>query len=365
MMGLKGVPAQYGGVERMVEEVGARLAARGHEVTVYCRTYYTPPVSTHRGMRIVRLPSHNSKYTDTLSHTLISTMDVMRRGVDVVHYHSLGPSVFSSLPRLRGIKTVVQVHGLEWTDDKWAPWARAGFRVAERLAMRLPNVVASDGKTWKEYLERKYHRPVAFITNGVSLADPGLPCEILSLGLRPRKYVLYVGRLVQQKGCHYLIQAYRRLKTEYPLVFAGGSTHSDGYVGRLKMLAAGDERIRFVGFVQGRLLSELFSNACLCVVPSDAEGQAVTLVEAMGYGNCVVASDIPENLEALGDYGYSFKAGDSDDLCRVLESLLARPELVEAKRGGARHHVEQNYTWDIATDQAEQLYRRLLADNAK
>ena len=357
MIGLKGVPFPAG-IENFTEQVGARLVERGHEVTVYVRPY-VDVADVYRGMRIRRLPSINTKHLDALSHTIVATLDVLFADLDVVHYHALGPSVFSLLPRLRGLKTVAHVHGLDWQRAKWNAFAGGCLRAAEYSAVYFPHRTVAISTTLKRYLEAKYGRPVDYVPTGVETYTYTEPREITQWGLGRENYILFLSRLVPEKGCHHLIEAYERLSTSMPLVIAGGSTHTDAYAASLRRTS--NPNVLFTGEVRGRVLAELFSNAYVYVLPSDVEGLAHSLLQALSYGRFVLASDIEPNLEALGGCGRTFRQGDPVDLARQLQLLIDRPDLVAegAERGRAR--VSQEYSWDAVVDSLEAVYERCLA----
>ena len=352
MIGLKGVPFPAG-IENFTEQVGWRLAARGHEVTVYVRPYVKVG-AVHRGMRIRRLPSINTKHLDAVTHTSIATIDTLFAGLDVVHYHALGPSVFSLVPRLRGLRTVAHVHGLDWQRAKWSAFASGCLRAAEYAAMYFPHRTIAISRGLQRYLEAKYQRRVDYVPTGVEAYEYRPPFEIRKWGLDRETYILFLSRLVPEKGCHHLITAYERLGTDMPLVIAGGSTHTDSYVASLK--AAAGRNVIFTGEVTGRTLEELFSNAYVYVLPSDVEGLPHSLLQALSYGRLVVASDIDANVEAMGGCGITFERGNADDLARVLGQVLANPELVRDCAPRASAHVRRHYSWDGVVDSLERIY---------
>jgi glycosyltransferase involved in cell wall biosynthesis len=356
MLGLKGIPASYGGVERYTEEVAARLVERGHEVLVYCRAHYTPLDLAHkpyRGIRLIRLPSLYHKGTDTLSHTFLSTLDVLRRHTDVVIYHSLGNTIFTPIPRLIGKPTILVLHGQEWREEKWKGAPHIFFRASERASFALATRVAVIARWLQKDLHQRYGHEPAFVSTGIALPEPGPTKHLPTLGLTPRGYLLFVGRLVSEKGAHLLLEAYRKLHTRMPLVIVGDAPHEEKYHRRLRTLAT--PGVMFLGFRYGAELAELYSQAYLYILPSACEGIALTLLEALAYNNCVLVSAIPANLEAAGPSGYFFQSGDSDELCQVLRELLARPDLVAERRGQARAHIARRYDWDRVADYYEQL----------
>jgi len=356
MVGLKGIPFPAG-IENFTEQIGWRLAVRGHEVTVYVRPYIEVG-DTYRGVRIRRLPSINTKHLDALTHTAVASVAALFADLDVVHYHALGPSVFSWVPRLAGRRTVAHVHGLDWQRAKWSSFARGCLLAAERATMYAPNRTIAISKTLQHSLSQKYGRPVDYVPTGVELYDYREPQEIRRLGLAQDGYILFLSRLVPEKGCHYLIEAYKALRTDMPLVIAGAGTHTDTYEASLR--AAGHGRVIFTGSVSGRLLEELFSNAYVYVLPSEVEGLAHTILQGLSYGRCVLASDIEPNLEALGECGMTFRSRDTAHLRERLQYLLDHPAEVAARAAGARARVREHYSWDAVVDALEVIYERCL-----
>lgn len=358
---VKGIPIG-GGIEKVTEEIGSRLVERGHHVTVYSsRDYGTRTDCIYKGMAIRTVPSINSKSFHKLSICCHATVDVIKRGkTDIIHFHAVGPSAFSIFPRLaRGVPTVVQTHGVEWMRDKWGFIGKTFFRLSDYTVAYFPTRATSVSKVQKEYYENRFGKEIVYIPNGVSPVEKRPPEWILEQGLEPNRYILFAARLVEEKGAHFLIPAFRSIDTDMKLVIAGDAAHAERYKAELKRLAGGDKRILFPGFVTGKPLEELFSNAYLFCLPSTLEGLPVALLDAMNYGNCCLSSDIPENREALEDFGYTFRNRDKDDLGRVLRALIDDPARVEVKKGPALDHVRQNYSWDRVTDLMEELYRSI------
>lgn len=359
MIGSKGIPATWGGIERHVEEISARLVQLGHEVTVYCRPYYTETLDEYyRGVRLKRLPTVQSKNLDAITHTLASTLHAIPRGYDILHYHAIGPATLSILGRITGQKTVVTVHGLDWQREKWGTNAKLFLQYGEKASVIFPNHTIAVSKYLKTYLEDKYHKPVSYIPNAVLPPVVRLPNLIKEYGLGSRDYMLFVARLVPEKGCHFLIEAYERLKPGMKLVIAGGSSHSDEYVQELEKHAS--ENIIFTGYVHGARLQELYSNAYCYVHPSTIEGLPFTLLEAVSYGNCVVASDIPPNAEVVEDTGILFKTQSVDALCDALEKVIADPALARELAVKAETHGLAEYNYDSVTQKTEEAYRSIL-----
>lgn len=378
VIGAKGIPPTFGGIERHVAELSNRLASRGFIMKVYSRPYYTNVEGRFQGIEIQPLPTIHTKHLDAITHTAIATLHTLFQRVDVAHYHAQGPSVFSFIPRFFGIRTVVTVHGLDWKRDKWGKMAQHCLRMGEAASARFPNRTVTVSRTLKKYYEGKYGRPVTYIPNGIRVEEIPAAKEIVDeFGLRPRKYLLFVGRLVPEKGCHYLIRAFRKLDTDMDLAIAGGSSHSDAYMEDLKKMAEGDGRIRFLDYVYGEALKELYAHCYLYVLPSDLEGLAISLLEALSLGAAALVSDIDENLEALTDentpdeawndpalrpgppVGFRFKHGDVDDCAETITCLLADPDRVAAMRTKSRDWIRRRYDWDVVASQTAALYKQI------
>lgn len=360
MLGTKGIPATWGGIERHVEEISTRLAARGHDVTVYCRPYYTETADkVYKGVHLKKLPTIASKNFDAIVHTFVATLHLIFEDYDIVHYHAIGPGTLASLARLAGKNTVVTVHGLDWQREKWGRKARTFLKFGERAAVYFPYSTITVSKFLKQYLEEKYGRPVTYIPSAVT--DPIIrpPDIIRKYGIGEKDYILFVARLVPEKGAHFLIKAYEQLNSDMPLVIAGGSSHSDEYVADLQKHAS--DKIIFTGYVYGDELQELYSNAYCYVHPSTIEGLPVTLLEAVAYGNCVIASDIPANTEVVEDNGIIFESMDVDALGAALERVLGSPELARELGERAKAHGVAEYNYDKVTERTERLYTDVLA----
>jgi glycosyltransferase involved in cell wall biosynthesis len=361
MVGQKGLPATYGGIERHVEEISARLAARGHDVTVFCRSHYSVMREEYyRGIRLVRYPSINTKHLDTASHVGLCSLDYLLRRYDVVHFHALGPSMFSYLPRLRRTRSLVTVHGLDWEREKWGKMAAWVLKRCEYPAAHFPSRTIVVSKTLHDYFADKYGVEPAVIPNGANLPALRPLDRIRKFGLTGERYVLFVGRLVPEKGVHYLAEAFAQLEGEIDptvkLVLAGGTSFSDDYVQKLESYQS--DRIRMVGYVYGEELEELWSNAYIAAQPSTLEGLSISLLEALSYGKCVLTSDIPENVEVTGTAAPSFKSRDVDDLREKLRHLIERPDVVREYERQGRDLVERDYSWDRIVVSLEELYDR-------
>ena len=358
MIGQKGIPATYGGIEKHVDEIARRLAARGHDVTVYCRLHYTPAGAEVPGVRLLRRPSIRTKHLDAASHVAWCTLEAMASRFAIVHFHALGPSLFSALPRLTGARTVVTVHGLDWQREKWGRLASWVLRLCEGPAASFPNRTIVVSRTLRDYFQKEHGRDVAFIPNGTHLPSPRAPRMIHSLGLTPGRYVLFVGRLVPEKGAHFLCEAFSGIETDMKLALVGGLSFSEDYVQQLKRYES--DRIRLLDYVYGEALEELWSNAYVVVLPSTMEGLSIALLEALSYGRCVLISDIPENLEVASEVAVPFRSRDVTDLRWKLEDLIRNPGRVREFESRARGHIQRHYSWDTVAEQTEALYEELL-----
>jgi glycosyltransferase involved in cell wall biosynthesis len=367
MLGLKGLPATYGGVERHVEEVGARLVARGHDVTIYCRTSYGEDVGDeYRGMKLRRLPALATKHLDAISHTALSTADAMSRHFDVIHYHALGPGLLSPIARCARCPRVVQtVHGLDNERAKWGVAARTILGTAHWVSGHVPDATVVVSRDLGRHYSDRFRHPVTVIPNGVT-PHSQVPATSITqrFGVEAGKYALFVGRLVPEKNPDLLIRAWRNVDGPWRLVVAGGSSFSDAYAVELRRLAGGDDRVVFTDYVYGDALAELFSNAATFVLPSALEGMPLTLLEAASYEAPIVASDIPPHREVLRDDGpghHLVPVGDEARLTDVLQRVLDSPASEHDGAAAASRRIVAEYTWDATTEALESLYQRLCA----
>jgi len=354
MIGQKGIPARYGGIERHVEEISVRLAARGHDVFVYCRPYYTLTDGVYKGVHIIKLPSIKTRHLDAATHSLISTAHVLSMKPDVVHYHALGPSGLSLIPRMTGARTVATVHGLDWRGGKWGRTACWLLRRCEFMACHFPSETIVVSNILKQYFRDTYGCDVTYIPNGVSVTPPVEPVNIGRYGVEPGDYFLFVGRLGPEKGCHILVEAFTRSSTSRKLLMVGSGHLSPAYEERLRSLA--DDRVIFPGEIYGDILAEVWDGAYAVVHPSVTEGMSLSLLEAMAHRRCVIVSDIPENAEVVGDAGVKFRSGDVADLRRAIEEVDRSPELARVEGEKAVTRVGEAYNWDSIVDSLERTY---------
>ena len=360
-MGTRGIPASYSGFETCVEQLGSRLAERGHEVTVYARKHhitYEKPV--YRGMRLVKLPTVSNKYLDTIVHTFLSTLHGLRQKYDIVLFFIAGNSLVAWIPRLAGQKTVINVDGLDWKREKWPAIAKTYIRFAERMSGTLTNAVITDSRVVQRYYQDVYHTPSTFIAYGAEL--PRRPAGETSrrFGLEAQNYVLFVGRLVPENCAHHLVEAWGGLDTDMKCVIVGDAAYAEQYKASLTSIQ--DPRVIFTGYVFGEGYWELASNAFAYVLTSGVGGTHPALVEAMAYGNCVIVHDTKENLETLGEAGLSYDGTKgAESLRSVLKTLIEHPQMTEVYKTKAAERAARHYTWEAITDSYEALFYDVLA----
>ena len=370
MIGHKRIPSREGGVEIVVDELATRMVARGEQVVAYNRRGHNVAGAEfdnesnssdrpyiYKGVKVVPVTTLDAKGMAALTSSFFATLKAIKVRPDVIHYHAEGPCVPLRLAHWAGIRTVATIHGLDWQRAKWGKFASAYLMLGERTAAKCADEVIVLSRNVQQYFKDTYGRDVKFIPNGIERPELVSAQEITErYGLAKNSYILFLGRIVPEKGVHYLIDAFKQIDTDKKLVIAGGSSDSTEYYEQIKAAAAQDPRIVLTGFVEGRALSELFSNAYVYVLPSDLEGMPMSLLEAMSYGNCCLTSDIPECAEVVGDHAATFRKGDVDSLREVLADLLHDPAAVAQYKAGAAEYVTSRYNWDAIVDQTLALY---------
>ena len=369
MIGQKGAPVRYGGVERHVEELSVQLVKRGHRVLVYTRPYYTPSSKRyHRGIRLISLPSIRTKHLDAISHTFLATLDALRRPVDVIHYHGVGPSLLSWLPRIikPSVKVVVTFHCIDREHEKWGWLARAFLYLGEWTTLHFPHVTISVSRTIQAYCRDRYGHSTVYIPNGVAAPTPYAHESALQrkFNLKKNGYLLSVTRLVPHKGVHTLIKAYRRTSIDMPLVIVGDSAHTNAYVAKLRRISRGDTRIIFTGSLPGDRLEELFANAYAFIHPSRAEGLPIVLLEAMRSKRPILVSNIEPHREIVEPrpgqrFGYFFQTDRPADLARQLEWIVRHPRATRQVGAASQRYVLNYFPWHRVGLKTDQLYREL------
>ncbi len=357
MLGTRGIPASYSGFETCVEQLGRRLVRRGHDVTVYCRSHHIAyDGDEYLGMKLVKLPTVANKYLDTIVHSFLSSVHAMRGRFDVGLYFIAGNSPVTWIPRLVGTRTLLNVDGLDWKRDKWPALAKKYIRLAEYLATKLPTGYLTDSRVVQAYYGERHGSPPPYIPYGSDIrhVEPG---PVLSrLGLEPRRYILFVGRLVPENCAHHLVRAFAGLDTELKCVIVGDAAYAEEYKRDLHAMAGKDPRFVFPGYVFGDGYHELGSNAYAFVETSGVGGTHPAIVEAMAFGSCVIVNDTPENLETIGSAGLSYPGASGEQGLRpVLQRIIADPGEVRILGDLAMERASRVYSWESVTDSYEEL----------
>lgn len=366
MIGLRGIPATHGGVEHAVEHLSVELAELGHDVTVYARKAYSDiRTPEHQGVHLRYVGQIDTKHLEAASHTLLSVLHAIRsRHYDVVHIHASGPALFSFLPRMAGIATVVTVHGEDWRRAKWGRLAQAALRTGLRVAATVPDRTIVVSQELQRHLRATYGAHTAHIPNGIDASQFADTEPLEELTADP--FVLFLGRLVPEKGVHTLLRAFARTDLDHRLVIAGPGTHTSDYVAELEALAAQDPRVELLGPVYGRRKSWLLNNASLFVQPSTLEGMPIALLEAAACGRPCLVSDIPEHLEVISSnksrLAATFAAGDEADLALALERAFCLQGPPDP--GPLRERVIEDYRWPNIARTTEAVYREAMAAHA-
>jgi glycosyltransferase involved in cell wall biosynthesis len=359
ILGTRGIPARYGGFETFAEECGAGLAARGHDVTVYCRSHYAPQTERgHRGVRLVVLPTVRTKYTDTVVHTFLSAVHALGGGFDALLVCNAANSIFALLPRLAGIPVAVNVDGIERRRGKWGWPGRSYYRLSERLATLVPDAIVADARVIERYYRERYGAPSVFIPYGA--ATDRLPAAetLARFDLEPLGYYLYVSRLEPENNAHRVIEAFERVRSERKLVLVGDAPYARRYIERLRRTR--DARVVFAGAVYGAGYRELQAHAFCYVQATEVGGTHPALIEAMGRGRIVVANATPENAEVVGDTGILYAINDTEDLARRLQAVEDEPERFAPLAAAAEARARECYSWDEVVRRYEDLFETLL-----
>jgi glycosyltransferase involved in cell wall biosynthesis len=372
-IGARGLPAVYGGLERACESLYSGLAARGHEITVYCRSEYVQRRGQrHHGVALQYAPAIRTRTLDTLTHTACSFAHVLASNrYDLVHLHALAPNVFSRWCRLRRIPIVATVHGLDWQRAKWRGLGSRVLKFAERSMVANADSIIVVSRALRDYFSATYGRETHYIPTGIEARPAAEPVDDTVLrerGLVPGQYVLFVGRLVPEKRIQDLIAAFRPLAAPLRLVIAGGSSYSDGYARGLRRLASNDSRVIFTGLQSHAAVRALFRHAAVFVNPSELEGLPATVFESIAEGTPAVVSDIPPHREMLAagsGYDLFFAAGDTDGLCRALRRALANPDHYRRLTVAAAKQAESEYSWPSIIERTESLLHGVLRNSIR
>jgi glycosyltransferase involved in cell wall biosynthesis len=358
ILGTRGIPASYGGFETFAEHLSTRLVARGHEVTVYCRAHYVSPRQLeYHGVRLKVLPTIRHKYFDTVVHTFISAIHAVSGRYDAALICNCANAAFSPILRLTGTPVAINVDGLEHKRKKWGWLGQHYYRFAEYLSTLLPNEMVTDARVIQEYYLARHNTPSTMIAYGSEVERRPDRAAVRNWRVEPNRYVLYVSRLEPENNAHLVIEAFKKVRTAYRLLIVGDAPYAEQYIKSLKARARGDKRIIFTGFVFGQDYRALQQNAYCYVHATEVGGTHPALLEAMGYGNCVLTLATPENLEVVAEAGVPYV--DEFDLAEKLQRVLRDGSLVQAYRNRAQQRVQAHYDWETVVDQYENLFARM------
>lgn len=356
-----------GGIEIVVKELCSRMVQSGIKVTCYNRyghhvsgaEYDDLDANNNKEICQKYVPTIEKKGLAAVSSSFFAAIYSAFGKYDVVHIHAEGPAFFSWIPKILGKKVIVTVHGIDWQREKWKSGFGSKFiRQGEKNAVKYADEIIVLSQGVQKYFEENYGRKTIFIPNGVNRPQVR-PAEIINkeFGLTKDSYILFLGRLVPEKGIKYLIEAFKNVKTDKKLVIAGGSSDTDEFANELRELAKDDDRILFTGFVQGEKLDELYSNAYLYALPSDLEGMPLSLLEAMSYGNCCLVSDIEECASVVEDHALIFHKSNVEDLKNKLQETCDHPDMVKRYQEQAADFICKKYNWDEVVEKTLELYR--------
>src|SRR5215210_3634630 len=364
ILGTRGIPASYGGFETFAEQLSTRLVARGHDVTVYCRAHYVSPRQIeYKGVRLKVLPTIRHKYFDTVVHAGLSALHAAALGrFDAALICNAANAPFAPVLRAAGTPVAINVDGLEHKRRKWNWLGKNYYRVAERLSVWLPNETVTDARVIQDYYLAKYRAGSTMIAYGAEVERRADRAAVSRWGVEPNRYVLYVSRLEPENNAEMVIEAFRRVRTPQKLLVVGDAPYAHEYIAHLRSLARRDRRIVFTGFVFGDAYRSLQQNAYCYVHATEVGGTHPALLEAMGYGNCVLTLATPENTEVVGDAGIPYI--DEFDLAAKLRRVLRDGSLVQAYRNRAQLRVQNCYDWEKVVDQYELLFRKMTGSEA-
>ena len=366
MLGHKRIPSREGGIEIVVEELSTRMVKKGHRVTCFNRRghhvsgkkFDTGNLKEYKGVRRKSVFTVTAKGLAAMSSSFFAALEAALGKYDVVHFHAEGPCAMIWIPKLFGKRCIATIHGIDWARTKWQGFAKKYIKFGEKMAVKYADEIIVLSKGVQDYFQNEYNRKTVYIPNGVNKPEIK-PADLIAkkYGLQKNSFVLFLARLVPEKGLQYLIEAFKQTETNKKLVIAGGSSDSDDFMRQMKDMAAGDSRIIFTGFVQGQILDELYSNAYIYCLPSDLEGMPLSLLEAMSYGNCCLTSDIAECAEVVEDKAVLFYKGNVASLQEKLEELCRHPEQVEQYKKGAADFICNKYDWDKVVQETLEVYR--------
>lgn len=367
MLGQKLIPSRQGGVEIVVEELSTRMVQKNHDVTCYNRSskhvmnkdIKQNKIKEYKGVKLKKVWTIDKKGLAAMTSSFFATICALFSDSDVIHYHAEGPCAWMWIIKWFSKKRIIAtIHGLDWQRAKWGGFATKYIKYGEKVAVKYADEIIVLSKNVQNYFYKEYNRETKFIPNGVSKPNIIKPKIIKDrYNLNNDDYILFLGRIVPEKGIHYLIDAYSKIMTNKKLVIAGGASDTDAYFQKLKNLAKNNKNIIFTGFVQGKVLDELYSNCYIYTLPSDLEGMPLSLLEAMSYGNCCLTSDISECATVIENNGVTFKKSDVKDLIKSLQYLCDNPQKVKQYKNKSQKYILDKYNWNDVVDKTLELYR--------
>lgn len=366
MIGHKRIPSREGGIEIVVGELSRRMVKLGNTVVAYNRKsehiagsqFETDQKQKNwEGVKLKWVPTPNSSKLNAIVYSALATLRAMFGSYDVIHFHAEGPSAMVPIAKLFRKRCIVTIHGLDWQRSKWGGFATKFLLFGEKMAAKYADEIIVLSKNVQNYFKEKYSRDTVYIPNGIEKPTV-CPADIIKekYALGKDEYILFLGRIVPEKGIHYLLEAYSALDTDKKLVIAGGASHTGDYENEIRKLGKDNNKIIYTGFIQGRELEELYSNAYIYCLPSDLEGMPLSLLEAMSYGNCCLTSDIAECTEVCESYAESFEKGNIQSLTEKLQYLLSNDKVVKEYKNNAQEYILKKYNWDDVTKKTLELY---------
>lgn len=359
IMGIRGIPANFGGSETIVEELGERLSKEGFEFVVYCRKWNsTTDSKEYKGMKRIVLPSINKLSLDTPTHTFFSVIhNIIFNTGDTIHAHGVGNALFFPILKLFNRKIIVTVDGPDWLRPKWGIIARTTLKLSFLLTLKFADVIISDNIPVQKIYKDRYNKDTVYIPYGADLSTIEGEEALKKYGLEKRKYILFVGGIIPDKGVHILVKAFEKIDTDMKLCIIGDTPYFSEY--KKEVMSTKDKRIIFTGYLYGKPYRQILQNAYLYVHPLLADGTSPSLLQSMAAGNCIVASALPETSYVIGDAGIKFEPGNIEELSKILKNLIDNPDLVEKMRKKARKRTEEFFTWDLIAEQHKKVYLSL------
>lgn len=362
MIGHKDISVRNGGVEVVVERLSEGLVNKGYLVTAYNRTdFKTKKVSIFHGIKMKYAPTLRIKGLAAMSSSFFATIQALLDKNDVFHFHAEGPAAMAWIPKFFKKRVIVTIHGLDHRRGKWGKLACWYIKLGERIAVKNADEIIVLSRGLQSYFKETYNRKTKLIPNGIDVVHKKKVDKIKKWGLDKNSYILYLGRIVPEKGVKELVISYNKIKTKKKLVIAGGSSDSNKYLEEVKNISKDNDNIIFTDFVVGGVLAELFSNAYIYVLPSKLEGMPMSLLEAMAYGNCCLVSDIPESIDVIKENGVSFKLSYTYDLSEKLEYLCNNIEIVDKYKKKSSNYIYKEYSWMYVIKKVSEVYE--MSDN--